>query len=91
MSVEEDMRRRLEQALAPELLELHDDSSKHEGHAGWREGGNTHWRVTIVSAAFAGKMTVARHRMVYAALGELMQHPIHALQISDRAPGESGG
>ena len=91
MSVEEDMRRRLEQALAPELLELHDDSSKHEGHAGWREGGNPPWRVTIVSAAFAGKMTVARHRMVYAALGELMQHPIHALQISARAPGESGG
>ena len=57
-----------------------------DGYAGWRDGGNTHWRLTIVSAAFAGKNTVARHRMVYAALGELMQHPIHALAITARAP-----
>jgi BolA protein len=91
VSVEAEIRRRIEQALAPERLELHDDSAKHQGHAGWQPGGNTHWRVTIVSAAFAGKMTIARHRMVYAALGDLMQHPIHALQISARAPGESDG
>ena len=88
MSVADEMRRRLG-ALAPVKLELVDESAKHAGHAGARPGGNTHWRLTIVSAAFAGKPTVARHRMVYAALGDLMQDPIHALAITSRAPGES--
>ena len=91
MSIAPEMRRRLEQALAPSQLELIDDSARHAGHAGAAPGGNTHWRVTIVSAAFAGKPTVARHRLVYEALGDLMQRPIHALQISARAPGESVG
>ena len=89
MSVSDEIRARLA-ALAPERLDLEDESERHHGHAGWREGGNTHWRLTIVSASFAGKNTVARHRMVYAALGELMQHPIHALAITARAPGENG-
>ena len=83
------MRRRLG-ALAPERLELVDESARHAGHAGAAPGGNTHWRLTIVSAAFSGKSTVARHRMVYAALGDLMQNPIHALAIVARAPGEPG-
>ena len=65
--------------------------AQHAGHAGAAPGGNTHWRLTIVSAAFAGKPTVARHRMVYQALGDLMQHPIHALAIRARAPDETGG
>jgi len=85
-----EIRRRL-QALAPVRLALVDESAQHAGHAGASPGGNTHWRLTIVSAAFAGKPTVARHRMVYQALGELMQHPIHALAISARAPDESEG
>ena len=89
MTVADEIRARLA-ALAPERLDLEDESERHHGHAGWREGGNTHWRLTIVSASFAGKNTVARHRMVYAALGELMQHPIHALAITARAPGENG-
>jgi len=88
LSVAEEMRRRLG-ALAPAMLELVDESAKHAGHAGAKPGGNTHWRLTIVSAAFAGKNTVARHRMVYGALGDLMQDPIHALAITARAPGES--
>ena len=75
--------------LAPLRLELVDESGKHVGHAGAAPGGNTHWKLTLVSAAFAGKPTVARHRMVYAALGDLMQNPIHALAISARAPGET--
>lgn len=75
-------------ALAPARLDLVDESAQHAGHAGAAPGGDTHWRLTIVSAAFAGKPTVARHRMVYAALGELMQNPIHALAITARAPGE---
>jgi BolA protein len=84
------MRSRLA-ALAPSQLDLVDESAQHAGHAGASPGGNTHWRLTIVSAAFAGKPTVARHRMIYAALGDLMRHPIHALSISARAPGETGG
>jgi BolA protein len=78
-------------ALDPVALDLVDESSKHEGHAGWRPGGGTHWKLSIVSPRFAGQPTVARHRMVYEALGELMQHPIHALAITARAPEESKG
>lgn len=89
MSVEAEIRRRLATALAPSTLELLDESAQHAGHAGAAPGGNTHWRLTIVSAAFTGQSTVARHRMIYAALGELMQNPIHALSIRARAPEES--
>lgn len=89
MSVEQTIRARLA-ALQPQRIELVDESEQHRGHAGYREGGGTHWRLTIVAPAFAGQPTVARHRMVYQALGELMQHPIHALAISARAPDEKG-
>lgn len=89
MTVADDIKKRLN-ALAPSRLELLDESAKHAGHAGAAPGGNTHWKLTIVSAAFAGKPTVARHRMIYQALGELMQQPIHALAISAKAPGEPG-
>jgi BolA protein len=76
-------------ALAPLSLDISDDSAAHVGHAGAAPGGNTHWSVAIVSHAFEGKPTIARHRMVYAALGELMNNPIHALQIRALAPGEA--
>jgi BolA protein len=89
MSVREEILRRL-QALAPESLELSDESALHAGHAGAAPGGGTHWRLTIVSRAFAGKPVVARHRMIYASLGDLMQDPIHALAIAAHAPGEPG-
>jgi len=89
VSVEQQMRARLA-ALQPLVLELVDESARHAGHAGARPGGNTHWRLNIVSRAFAGKPTVARHRMIYEALGELMQDPIHALAIQARAPDETG-
>lgn len=89
MSVAQDIRRRLA-VLQPQQLELVDESEAHRGHAGYRDGGNTHWRLSIVSPAFAGQTTVARHRLVYQALGDLMQHPIHALAISARAPEEKG-
>jgi BolA protein len=78
-------------ALEPVALDLVDESAQHAGHAGSRPGGETHWRLAIVSARFAGKTTVARHRMVYQALGELMQDPIHALAISARSPEETKG
>ncbi len=89
MNLEPVMRERLA-GLAPESLEIIDQSAAHAGHAGAAPGGNTHWRVAIVSRAFAGKPSVARHRMVYAALGELMNNPIHAVQIHALAPGEAG-
>ena len=90
MSVAETIRERLQQ-LEPQALELVDESEMHRGHAGHREGGGTHWRLSIVSARFAGQPTVARHRMVYQALGELMQNPIHALAITARSPEETKG
>lgn len=90
MSVAASIRERLA-ALEPVSLDLVDESSQHAGHAGWKPGGGTHWRLTIVSPRFAGQSTVARHRMVYQALGELMQNPIHALAITARAPEETKG
>ena len=83
------MRVLLTEALAPTRLEIIDDSHKHAGHAGAR-GGQGHFSVDIVSAAFAGKLPLARHRLVYAALDELMQADIHALSIRARTPEEAG-
>jgi len=88
LSVVEQIRSRLTDALHPEALELTDRSALHAGHAGAAPGGNTHWHLVIVSPAFSGKSTVARHRMVYQAIGDLMSRPIHALEIEARAPGE---
>ena len=76
----EAIRQRLLAALAPSELEVIDDSAKHAGHVGARDG-RGHFRVRIVSAAFAGMGPLARHRAVYDALGELMQTDIHALAI----------
>jgi BolA protein len=90
MNVAASIRERLA-ALEPVSLDLVDESSQHAGHAGWKPGGGTHWRLTIVSPRFEGQSTVARHRMVYQALGELMQNPIHALAITARAPEETKG
>jgi BolA protein len=83
--VEEAMRARLA-ALSPSVLELQDESAQHAGHAGSRPSGGSHWQLTIVSEAFRGRNPVARHRMVYEALGDLMERDIHALRIDARAP-----
>ena len=88
MSIAGEIEHRLA-ALEPLSLELVDESAQHAGHAGHREGGGTHWRLAIVSARFAGHNAVARHRMVYQALGELMHNPIHALAITARSPEET--
>lgn len=74
-------------ALAPTEIELIDESQKHVGHAGARDG-RGHYALRIVSAAFGGNGALVRHRQVYAALGELMQTDIHALSIVALAPGE---
>ena len=84
----ERMRELLTEALAPRHLAISDDSHRHTGHAGARSG-QGHFSVDIVSAAFAGKVPLARHRLVYAALDELMQADIHALSIHARTPDEA--
>jgi BolA protein len=73
--------------LAPTRIELIDDSALHAGHEGAKSGGG-HYRLLVVSTAFAGKSTVTRHRLVYDALGELMRQKIHALSIKSLAPDE---
>lgn len=73
--------------LDPTQLEITDESHKHAGHTGARDGGG-HYVLRIVSAQFAGKTTVARHRMIYSALGDLMKREIHALTIQALAPDE---
>lgn len=73
-------------ALNPESLIIHDDSHRHAGHAGARQGG--HYQLQIVAQAFAGKSTMARHRLIYDAAGDLMRGKIHALSIRAKAPGE---
>ena len=74
--------------LTPEHLKVIDESHQHYGHAGWREGGETHFRVEIVSAAFTGKSRLERHRLVNAALSEELAGGVHALAIAAKAPGE---
>lgn len=78
---------RLRAAFAPQALEILDESAQHAGHPGARGGGG-HYAVTIVSPRFAGRSPVNRHRMVYEALGELMQTEIHALSINASTPEE---
>jgi BolA protein len=88
MAVKEQITAKLTQALAPSLLVVSDDSENHRGHGGWREGGETHFSVQVVSPAFAGKSRVERHRMVNALLAEELAGRVHALAISAKAPGE---
>ena len=83
--VEEAIRQRLAR-LHPVALDLRDESGQHAGHAGARPSGGSHWQLTIVSEAFRGQNAVARHRMVYEALGDLMKRDIHALKIEALAP-----
>ena len=86
--VELAMRERLA-ALRPARLDLRDESGQHAGHAGSRPSGGSHWQLTIVSEAFRGQSPVARHRMVYEALGDLMKRDIHALRIEAFTPEQS--
>jgi len=80
------IRAALERELAPTQLDIYDDSAKHAGHAGAREGG--HFRVRLVSEAFRGKSAIERHRLVFAAVAGLMKGDIHALNIDAKTPEE---
>ena len=87
MSRVEAIRARLAEALAPVSIDVIDESHKHAGHEGARDG-RGHFAVRIVSAAFEGVNLLARHRLVYDALGPLMQTDIHALSLKAQAPSE---
>ena len=81
------LRAALEREFAPITLQIDDDSAAHAGHAGAREGG--HFRVRVVANAFRGRSRIERHRLVYAAVADLLAGDIHALNIEARAPEES--
>lgn len=83
----ESMEQRLA-ALEPELVEIYDESGEHVGHAGAQSGGGGHYQLTIVARRFAGHSRVARHRLVYEALGAMMRKDIHALAITALTPEE---
>jgi BolA protein len=90
MRTDELITRKLTEAFAPESLTVVDESHQHEGHAGHRPGGQTHFRVNIVSEAFRGKSRIARHRMINDALASDLAGGVHALAIHAAAPGEGG-
>ena len=79
---------KLREAFTPESLDVIDESHLHEGHSGHRPGGETHFRVYIVSNAFEGKSRIERHRMINATLAEELAGSVHALAIKAQAPGE---
>ncbi len=82
------LRTKLETGFAPERLDIVDESSRHAGHAGSSDGGESHFNITIVSGVFAGLGRVERQRRVYAALAEELAGPVHALSLKALAPGE---
>lgn len=88
MRTAEIIRQKLTDALAPQHLDVVDDSHKHAGHAGHRPGGQTHFSVTIVSAAFDGKSRVDRQRMVYGLLKAELDGGVHALALVTQTPAE---
>jgi BolA family transcriptional regulator, general stress-responsive regulator len=88
MSVAQELGWVLERALRPDRLEIVDESAGHRGHAGWREGGETHFRVLVVAGCFAGRGRLERQRLIHAAAANLLRDRIHALSITARAPDE---
>lgn len=88
MTYAERIRRKLTEGLAPTRLDIVDESGRHAGHAGARPEGETHFNVTVVSAAFEGQTRVERQRAVYALLNEEMTERVHALALITRTPAE---
>ena len=91
MQVAENIREKLSRALAPQRLEIVDESHLHAGHAGAREGGQSHFRLVIVAGACAGKSPVERQRLVYGLLADEFRAGLHALTLSTRTPEEAAG
>ena len=90
MTVANRIREKLTHGLAPTLLTVVDDSHRHAGHAGSRPEGETHFRIEVVAAAFAGQTRLQRHRMVNALLAEELAGPVHALALTTLTPAEAG-
>jgi len=88
MSLKDWITATLRERLDPIRLVVEDESQQHYGHAGWREGGETHFRIDVVSRAFEGKSRVERHRVINAALAGAFERGLHALAIQAKAPGE---
>jgi BolA family transcriptional regulator, general stress-responsive regulator len=91
MPMKDKIAEKLTKAFSPESLEVVDESQLHAGHAGSRPGGETHFRLYIVSEAFRGKSRIERHRLINATLSGELATSVHALAIHAAAPGESGG
>ena len=91
MSTADIITKKLTEAFTPQSLKVEDESHKHEGHAGHRPGGQTHFRVYIVSGAFKGKTRIERHRMINGILVDELAGSVHALAIHASAPGEGSG
>ena len=91
MNTRDTILEKLSRAFAPSRLDVVDESDQHVGHAGHREGGETHYRVYIVSDAFRGKSRIERHRMVNEMLAAELKGGVHALAIHASVPGEPGG
>ena len=87
--VTETIRRKLTAAFSPAFLEIVDESEKHRGHGGYREGGESHFGLVLVASAFEGQSRLERQRAVNAVLAEELAGPVHALSISARAPSET--
>jgi BolA family transcriptional regulator, general stress-responsive regulator len=88
MSMQQTITNKLREAFSPDSLQVQDESHLHEGHAGHRAGGETHFRIYIVSGAFKGKSRVDRHRLINATLADELAGSVHALAIHAQAPGE---
>jgi BolA protein len=89
MGMQDIITTKLVAAFAPESLHVEDESHLHEGHAGHRPGGESHFRLYIVSEAFRGKSRIERHRMINEALAKELASRVHALAIHAQAPGEA--
>ena len=89
MTIAETIRTKLEAAFAPQRLDVRDESAQHQGHAGYRDGGETHFRVAIVSAAFDGLTRVERHRRVHDVLDAELKGRVHALALTLLTPDEA--
>jgi len=90
MSMQQTITNKLREAFSPDSLQVQDESHLHEGHAGHRVGGETHFRIYIVSGAFKGKSRIERHRLINATLADELASSVHALAIHAQAPGEGG-
>lgn len=91
MTIAQDIRDKLSRAFAPDRLEIEDQSHLHVGHAGAPDGGESHFRIEIVAAAFDGKSRLDRQRLIHQCLAEELAGPVHALSIAARAPAEDTG